>query len=256
MIITKLQGGLGNQLFQWGYGKSLAEKHKTELFLDVSFYDNQYGNTYRNFELFKFPNIKDINQYTNKQNSIQIIDDFNYKIFDYENNNNYFLNGYWQSEKYFIDIKETIRKELSIGNETQEKLNKFIIGDCISLHIRRTDYITSNGFHPVLTMDYYNLALEKIKDYDNILIFSDDIEWCKKNLSFKNMIFIENNTNIEDLWLMSLCKHNIIANSSFSWWGAWLNENQSKIVVAPNDWFGAQTNLNNLDIIPDNWVKI
>lgn len=256
MIITKIQGGLGNQLFQWAYGKSLAMKYKTDLSLDVSFYDNQYGNTYRNFELFNFPKLTNVNQHNVKQNCIEIIDDFNYKLFDYQKDNNYFLNGFWQSEKYFIDIKENIKEELSIDTETLEKLNKIAIGNCVSLHIRRTDYVVSNGFHPVLTMDYYNLALEIIKDYDNVLIFSDDIEWCKQNLSFKNMIFVENNTNIEDLWLMSLCKNNIIANSSFSWWGAWLNNNNDKKIIAPKKWFGINANLNCSDIVPTNWVKI
>ena len=140
--------------------------------------------------------------------------------------------------------------------KTLEKLKKKINGKSISLHVRRTDYVTSNGFHPVQTVEYYNKAIETIGSYDQILVFSDDINWCKENLNYDNVLFVENQDNLEDMWLMSLCDHNIIANSSFSWWGAWLNQNKDKIVIAPKNWFGSQSNLNDLDIIPNNWVKI
>ena len=95
-----------------------------------------------------------------------------------------------------------------------------------------------------------------IGDYKNIVVFSDDIPWCKENLIFDNIIFIEGNKDYEDLWLMSLCEHNIIANSSFSWWGAWLNENKNKKVVSPLNWFGQQSNTNQSDIVPESWIKI
>ena len=124
------------------------------------------------------------------------------------------------------------------------------------MHIRRTDYTTSNGYHPVQTVEYYKKALEIIGEYDKLFIFSDDIEWCRNNLKFDNMIFIEGNTDIEDLYLISLCKHNIIANSSFSWWGAWLNKNPNKKVIAPSKWFGDMANLNESDIVPEGWIRI
>jgi hypothetical protein len=92
--------------------------------------------------------------------------------------------------------------------------------------------------------------------YDNILVFSDDISWCKDNLKFDKMNFIEGLDNVEDMWLMSLCDNNIIANSSFSWWGAWLNSNFNKKVIAPLHWFGDSANLNTSDIIPTNWIRI
>lgn len=256
MVITKIQGGLGNQMFQWAYGKALSIKHNTDLLLDVGYYSNQGIDTPRKFDLINFPNLTYKQPQLENKNIVQVNDNFYYSDLKYDENYNYFLNGFWQSEKYFIDIEEIIRKELAIDKETEEKLKNNIIGNCVSLHIRRTDYVTSNGYHPVLTMDYYHLALEIIENYDNVLIFSDDVEWCKNNLSFKNMVFIENNTNIEDLWLMSLCNHNIIANSSFSWWGAWLNNNTDKIVIAPKKWFGEYTNLNEKDIIPNKWLKI
>jgi hypothetical protein len=93
-------------------------------------------------------------------------------------------------------------------------------------------------------------------DYNNIFVFSDDITWCRNNLGFKNMIFVEGNVDIEDLWLMSLCEKNIIVNSSFSWWGAYLNTSKDKVVIAPSNWFGPSAGLNSSDIIPDEWNKI
>jgi hypothetical protein len=256
MIITKLQGGLGNQIFQWAYGKALSEKYNTSLFLDLNFYENQTGNTFRVFELDKFPNIKlETTKFENKQ-TIEVIDSFTYTELKHDKNFNYYLNGFWQSEKYFYEFSEIIKNELEPDITTLEKLSSKMSNNSVSLHIRRTDYVTSNGYHPVQSIDYYNKALEIIGDYDQLLIFSDDINWCKENLNYKNMVFIENQTNIEDMWLMSLCKHNIIANSSFSWWGAWLNKNEDKIVIVPKNWFGDFTNLNSLDIFANNWITI
>lgn len=256
MIVSKIQGGLGNQLFQWAYGKYLSIKYDTELYLDTNFYYNQIGNTLRNFELNKFPNLKYIEPNITEKPIIQLSDNFEYNEFIYDQNYHYYLNGFWQSEKYFLDISDIIKKELLPNNDFFKKLKIDTNENNVSLHIRRTDYITSNGFHPVQTIEYYNNALEYIGDYEKLLIFSDDIEWCKNNLSFNKMLFIENSDNVEDIWLMSLCKHNIIANSSFSWWGAWLNENPNKKVIAPKNWFGTQSNLNTDNIIPNNWIKI
>jgi hypothetical protein len=257
MIITKIQGGLANQIFQWSYGKFLSEKYNTELLLDLSFYQNQSGVTKRIFSLNKFPNLtyKIFQGITNNNQTLAVNDNFNYTELNYNSNYNFYLNGYWQSEKYFIEIHDLIKKELKHSDEFAKKF-VFLDKINISLHIRRTDYVASNGYHPVQPISYYQQALEMMCDYDNLFIFSDDIEWCKNNLKFERMIFIENQDDVEDLWLMSLCKHNIIANSSFSWWGAWLNSNQDKKVIAPENWFGSQTNLNTSDIIPDKWIKI
>jgi hypothetical protein len=255
MIISKLQGGLGNQLFQWAYGKALAVKYDTNLFLDTSFYSNQIGNTPRVYELDKFPNIIYQNPDIEPKKTIMVVDNFNYSELLYNENHNYHLNGFWQSEKYFSNISDLIREQLQPTTETLKKLKQYINGKSISLHVRRTDYVTSNGFHPVQTLEYYNKALEIIGNYDQLLVFSDDINWCKENLNYENVLFIENQDNVEDLWLMSLCDHNIIANSSFSWWGAWLN-NKDKIVIAPKKWFGEFTNLNTTNIVPKKWLLI
>jgi hypothetical protein len=255
MIITKLQGGLGNQLFQWAYGKSLSIKHGVEFFLDKSFYDNQIGVTIRGYELNKFPNLKKP-QFMNVLGLFVVSDDFNYRELYYDKKKSYYLNGYWQSEKYFKGIESIIREELQVPNESLEKFSNLPINENnVSIHIRRTDYVTSNGYHPVQSIEYYQKGLDIIGEYDNIFVFSDDINWCKENLQFKNMIFIEGFDNMEDIWLMSLCKNNIIANSSFSWWGAWLNRNPNKKVISPKNWFG-NVNINTNDIIPSDWILI
>jgi hypothetical protein len=259
MIISKIQGGLGNQMFQYAYGKHLSNKYNTNFKLDIRFYDYQ-GTPKREFILNKFTNINvdtDMNFSLSGQ-IYKIDDDFNYREIPNPLSDNYYLDGYWQSEKYFKESESIIREEFKPSEEIINKLLKtpFIDSNTISLHVRRTDYVTSNGYHPVQSIEYYKNAVDQIGEYDYIFIFSDDIKWCKENLHFKNVIFIEGFTDIEDLYLMSLCKNNIIANSTFSWWGAWLNNNPNKKVISPIKWFGDKTNLNNSDIIPNNWVKI
>ena len=247
---------MGNQLFQWAYGKSLAVKYNTSLLLDTSFYSNQTVDTFRNYELDKFPNLIYQNPNNELKETIKVDDNFHYNELLYNENYNYYLNGFWQSEKYFLKNSDLIREQLQPTIEIIEKLKQQINGKSVSIHVRRTDYVTSNGFHPVQTIEYFNKAVETIGYYDQLFVFSDDINWCKENLKYKNILFVENQDNLEDMWLMSLCDHNIISNSSFSWWGAWLNQNKDKIVISPKNWFGSQSNLNDLDITPIDWIKI
>jgi hypothetical protein len=252
MVTVKLQGGLGNQLFQWAFAKSLSYKHNVDVYLDKSLYLNQVGITEREFSLNKFPNIKyNINTTTNTNRFIIISDDFRYKEYNFEKTNSYYFDGYWQSEKHFKNIKEIILKELFLDFDLHNIIP--IKNNSISLHIRRTDYVSSNGLHPVQSIDYYKKAIDVIGDYDYIYVFSDDINWCKNNLNFPNMVFIEGNDNVTDLCLQSMCKNNIIANSSFSWWGAWLNKNEDKKVIAPSNWFGPNMPYSG-DIIPEEWI--
>ena len=259
MIIVKLQGGVGNQLFQWALSKSLSLKHNIDSFLDINGYKNQIGITERNFLLSNFPNIV-FNVFGGFYGNDGLIvrDNFYFKEFNIEKNKKYFFDGYWQSEKYFLNYEKEIKNNLSPSQETLNKLLSLNVlnNNSVSLHIRRTDYVKSNGLHPVQSVDYYKKALDIIGHYDNILVFSDDIEWCKNNIKFENINFIEGISDIENIFLMSMCKNNIIANSSFSWWGAWLNNNGNKQVIAPKNWFGPQLGLNTSDIVPETWIKI
>lgn len=259
MMVIKLQGGLGNQLFQWAFYKSLDNSTNESCFLDNSLYEAQMGITEREFSLDKFPNIKyKINVKNTEPIPFRLTDNFYYHKFNLPPNQNYYFDGYWQTEKYFKDIEPQIRYELSPNEEIKKKLFKIIPknNNSISLHIRRTDYLKSNGFHPVQDIKYYDEAIKLIGDYDFLYVFSDDIDWCKKNLRYENIIFVGDNNNVTDIWLQSICKNNIIANSSFSWWGAWLNNNPNKKVIAPKLWFGQHVNINSGDIVPDEWIKL
>lgn len=251
MIISKIQGGLGNQLFQWAFGRCLAEKYKTTLVLDTSFFHQQNKRT---FALHGFPFIRysETTSYVFRDYCL-IRDDYCFKTHHINSNMNYFLDGYFQCEKYFKDIEDVIREELKPNDNFVSIVDKSKIS--VSLHVRRGDYVSLQYYHPLQEVEYYQKALSLIGGYDIIYVFSDDIEWCKKNLNFENIIFIDNSNEYESLWNMSMCTHNIIANSSFSWWGAWLNSNINKKIVAPLKWFGPNAIVSAKDIYCNGWIK-
>ena len=262
MIVTKLKGGLGNQIFQWAYAKNISLLYNIPLYLDIDFYDkNITGITKRTYSLNSFPklNTNFINDIKNNGKKFITFNEPNaYSKISYNDSYNYYFDGYFQSEKYFLESSFVIKNELAPTDVFLKRIKNtpLIESNTISLHVRRTDYVTSNGYHPIQSIEYYKNALDIIGKYEYLFIFSDDINWCKENLKFDNMIFIEGNDDVEDIWLMSMCKHNIIANSTFSWWGAWLNSNPNKKVIAPTNWFGINTNINTNDLVPDGWIKI
>ena len=168
------------------------------------------------------------------------------------------LAGYFQTEKYFKHIEEEIRSDFSFKDEILEPCKEMIgsAGDAIALHVRRTDYLT-NPNHTALGLDYYKKALKQFDDTSSVLVFSDDPEWCKEQELFSGDRFMisESEDKYVDLCLMSLCKQHVIANSSFSWWGAWLSGSDD--VVAPVRWFGKDNqDKNTKDLIPERWVRI
>jgi hypothetical protein len=182
---------------------------------------------------------------------------FYYSPVAYTNNLN--LHGYFQCEAYFKHCESIIRFHFE-PTETVVATMKDLYKDVLdkrtcSIHVRRGDY-TNNPVHDVCDIGYYNRAIEQVKsrtDVDEFLVFSDDITWCKDK--FKgNYTFVDGNLDVEDMFLMSMCKNHIIANSSFSWWGSWLNNNPSKITVAPLRWFG--TDINAKDVYTQNMIKI
>jgi hypothetical protein len=180
-----------------------------------------------------------------------------------------YLAGYWQSEKYFADVAELIRQEFTLKSEpdklNQQVLDEIEVTNSVSLHIRRGDYVSDpviNQVHGVLGLDYYSRAVNFVAGrttQPHFFVFSDDIAWAKENLRLSfPLSFVEHNVEdreYEDLRLMCHCKHHIIANSSFSWWGAWLNASPDKIVVSPEKWF-SDLSLDTKDLIPEHWVKI
>ncbi|NMD00724.1 MAG: alpha-1,2-fucosyltransferase [Bacteroidales bacterium] len=175
--------------------------------------------------------------------------------------------GTWQSELYFKEaineIKESFVFKIELLSQTTKKIAEQIQKtNSISIHIRRGDYLNSqysNGFAEICTPDYYRKAIEYISDRiknPTFYIFTDEIEWVSQNFIIENSVYVQHNTDKDswqDLYLMSLCQHNIIANSSFSWWGAWLNNNPEKIVVAPSKWW---KQFEHDDVVPSNWIRI
>lgn len=291
MIIVKLMGGLGNQMFQYAAAKSLACKHGVEVKVDLSYLnaDSKGSYTPRKYELDIFaPSIKIAQQSElktfNKEHTKlsrllrRKMPSLFKNLYAVESGSKYhsaftnfpkntYLEGFWQSEKYFENYKDQIRLDFSINTplpiELEGVQNKIKSTNSVSLHVRRGDYITlksANDFHGIPSIDYYQTSLDSISEKNKdleLFIFSDDIEWCKQNLNFKLPLhFIHHPFEAcWDMFLMSNCKHNIIANSSFSWWGAWLNKNPDKIVIAPKNWFADKT-INTSDLIPKEWIRL
>lgn len=239
IISTRLMGGLGNMLFQISTAFAISLRDKKEFICDISdmMAPHKSYHYYQNniFRKIKFSN--DIGDY-----SLIGEKSFNYNEIP-SHNGNIKLNGYFQSEKYFVNFRREILSLFEIDRDTEEYINEkyqeVLNKSTCSIHVRRGDYVHLPNHHPTQNIDYYKEAVKIIGNEKTYLIFSDDIDWCRSNFNFINdKIFITNNTDFQDLYLMSKCDHNIIANSTFSWWGAWMNENINKKVVTPKIWFG------------------
>jgi hypothetical protein len=173
------------------------------------------------------------------------------------------LQGYFQTEKYFKHIEDEIRKDFTFKDEILKPCKEMIssVENPVALHVRRTDYLTNSENHFNLSLDYYSAALKHFDDDRNVIVFSDDPQWCKEQELFSDDRFLvsENTDNRVDLCLMTLCDDFIIANSSYSWWGAWLSTNKNKKVIAPFQWFGKTgytKDHNTKDLIPNDWTRI
>lgn len=297
MIIVKLVGGLGNQLFQYAFARSVSSRLKTDFRLD-----NNPFKTYYKFHKYSLGHFNIKEQFVKdsdffgfvwfvKQNKIfgtfykyfrpkSMLSSFYYPeqsyLFDssvFRRNGTYFDGG-WVTEKYFKDIETELREELTLktalSDYSQEISEEIKNSHAIALHVRRADYVTGNTYkdvpliHGTCSMEYYKSAIEYVTKREpspHFFIFSDDYEWSVDNFKFLNypVTCVKNSAekNYEDLMLMSQCKHNIIANSTFSWWGAWLNNHKNKMVIAPKKWFNAhKPGTNTDDIIPDTWIKL
>lgn len=264
MIFCNLRGGLGNMLFQIAATISLSIDNGVESC---------------------FPNLRNHLQYLNLDNHynsdlnhsheylifLKKLQSFNVAHFDsiieYPFDfvkkdipkNNVLINGFFQSEKYFKHNREDIINLLDLKNtlELPYKYKGLFSNKCTSIHVRRGDYVKYPNLHPTQSIQYYLDSSYLLKHKTDIfLVFSDDIKWCKENLKINNAVYIENEKDYIELYLMSLCDNNIISNSSFSWWGAWLNENENKTVIGPKKWFGSDITHNTGDIIPEDWIKI
>ena len=255
MIITShLMGGLGNQMFQIAKAKTEGLKNNVEVvFRPISFIPmegNQptkyINNVFRNI---KFDNITDqLLRISEPSWSYNQIDPLYYTSIEYY--------GYYQSSKNFGNFKNEIK---DLFQPTKEFINKIknlypsvFEQNSISIHIRRGDYTTVSDILPVIDKSYINKSLSLIKDKGPIFIFSNDKDWAKENLKYENSIVVDNLEDYEELWMISLCKNNIMSNSSFSWWGSYLNNNNNQVYV-PSIWFGPNGEKNYQDIYESNW---
>ena len=290
MIITNIIGGLGNQMFQYAAGRALSLARGASLRLDISGFTG-YG-LHQGFELqrvFSCPmqiaTEGDVRSILGWQSSSLIrrilarpgLSGFRRQGFVVEPHFHYwpgisnippdsYMSGYWQSESYFQAAAQAIRCDFTFkpsfnlrNAELAEQIGQV---NAVSLHVRRGDYADNkktNATHGLCSLDYYRMAIQHVErrvDQPHFFIFSDDQSWAQEYLKIEFPCrYIDHNQGVEsynDMRLMSLCKHHIIANSSFSWWGAWLNANQNKIVVAPKKWFAS--NKNTGDLLPSSWV--
>ncbi|CAL65542.1 alpha-1,2-fucosyltransferase [Christiangramia forsetii] len=294
-VIVEIMGGLGNQMFQFAVAKLLAEKNSSVLLVDTNFY-KEISQNLKDFPRYFSLGIFDISYKMGTENGMVNFKNLSFKNrvsrklglnypkifkeksyrFDadlFNKKTPIYLKGYFQSYKYFIGVESKIRQwfefpyeNLGVGNE--EIKSKILEKTSVSVHIRRGDYVENKKtkeFHGNCSLEYYKNAityfLDIVKEF-NIVFFSDDISWVRDE--FKDLpnekVFVTGNlheNSWKDMYLMSLCDHNIIANSSFSWWAAWLNNNSEKNVIAPKKWFAdIDQEQKSLDLLPPSWIRM
>ncbi len=289
-MIIRLSGGLGNQMFQYAFGRSLSIQKKCDLLIDISGYDRQHpGDTPRAYKLNKLQ-VKGTlatDKDTAKRNSFvgnifskihrklnpEKLYAYNKKTADNAHCDSY-IEGFWQNEKYFAEHADAIRKDFMLAElfgPAAERMHERIriSNNPVSLHIRRGDYVSdlkTHLYHGTLPIEYYQKALKHLTDHIGshftVFIFSDDIEWARTHAhqyvpESAEIVYVSDNNiaDYEEMALMSLCQHHIIANSSFSWWGAWLNPRKEKVVIAPKQWT-ANPAIDSSDATPANWIRM
>ena len=253
-------GRLGNQMFQYAALRGIADKHGYDFTIPESDFNDEW-NDHQLFEVFDLPNLK---------NRGRVADKFlQERQFNYDPElveqcpDDVSLYGYFQTERYFSHIADSIKEDFTFKKDVVENCKEVMeeLSEPIALHVRRTDYVEKSQDHPPCSMKYYHEALKRFHEKRPVVIFSDDVKWCKEQDIFKPDRFLvsETDNNVYDLCMMTMCDDYIIANSSFSWWGAWLSHNPDPTVIAPKKWFGdtGYTAKNNTeDICPDRWVRI
>ena len=295
MIVTRLQGGHSNQLFQYATGRCLAMRLGVELYMDTQWFSTiAEGDTPRVYELDHYV----FDQKFIDRGDFTLIEDaptpskrrlrffarrpdtpaldhcrqsghgFDGRILQLPDNS--YLDGWWQDERYFKEIRQTLLEELDlrdpVAGKDAEWLRQIRNGISVSLHVRRGDYVANPAtkrFHGTLGISYYEAALERLAELTGqpnleLFVFSNDIEWCTQHLrlGYPTTFIDSGNSGAEDMRLMKHCKHHIVANSSFSWWGAWLGDHSGNVVIAPKNWFSdAQANAET-EIVPPSWIRL
>jgi len=290
MILTRISGGLGNQMFQYAAGRRLALVRGTGLLLDLSPIDDPRVKTPRRYELHAYPiratiaSAAELEAIAARRDSLaariarracggrrdaatERHFHFDPEVLDLPDGS--CLQGYWQSERYFADAADDVRRELTLERPAAARnallLERIESCNAVSVHVRRGDYVTvaqAHATHGLCSLDYYRGAArylaERVAD-PVFFAFSDDPDWVRENLRLEGeTVVVDHNgpdAGPEDLRLMSRCAHHVIANSTFSWWGAWLDPRPDKVVVAPERWFqdGAR---DTSDLVPASWIRL
>ena len=274
--VVVFNGGLGNQMFQYAFYLQLKQLYPRSLF---AFDLKQAQRCHYGYELDKVFNITSSSQIEEYQKlkkhslrclvRLHLVEQRNCLEYDSSVLKRRFFyytryDGYWQSEKYFLDAADAVRtsfvfNESLLNNATKDFSKLLMSGNYVSVHIRRGDYLKQPEVFGLCSDEYYLRAIEYIKEkteYPRFVFFSDEIEWVKKKYNEEGSVYVDwnqGNESWQDMYLMTQCKHHIIANSSFSWWGAWLNPRDEKIVVAPQQWFATSPNY---DVLPENWYVV
>lgn len=284
MKVVEIRGGLGNQMFQYAFYLALKHKYK-DVFCDINqfkHYNYSLHNGYELAQLFAVkPELISIEQQKAMFGRNKLFRRLAFKWFHQykqvviekglgfsprylQDYGNVFLRGYWQSEKYFTDVKDIVRQTFrfpQLAEKNADKLSKLANYNLIAVHVRRGDYVNHPLYEGICILDYYQQAIAYMSHHvDNpyFIFFSDDPNWCQQQFQMDNMCIVDWNAggnSYQDMQMMSLCQHNIIANSSFSWWGAWLNDHVSKIVISPKKWLNDDKACVD-DIIPQTWIKM
>lgn len=290
MVIVNLKGGLGNQMFQYALGRALAIQNNSELKMDLTHlllrppandstpreYSLGFLNIVEQFASLTDRRVFGLDSLWGKVRSRVLRSKVHHeRHFHFDPivsglSGDIYLDGYWQSPKYFESIEATIKKEFDFKNEIDKKHSLLAVeittNESVCVHVRRTDYVSNPRTyltHGVCSLEYYFNSIayisSKISDF-KVFVFSDDISWCRRNITIKHPhrfvgCGVRNNSFQEDFHLMSLCDHFIISNSTFSWWAAWLGKNPRKMVIAPSKWFNDPA-IDTSYLIPRGWVRL
>lgn len=267
MISCILKGGLGNQMFQIAAVIELSLNNRIPFCFDESTWPTMGGaggeafqasppKNYLNniFRKLPFKIIK-------SKNMFNIYNEPFFHYSEIQPRHNLLLNGYFQSDKYFIKNSKIIKKVFSPSKNIIEEFNsKYRLDnehELVSIHVRRGSHLRNPKYHGSCDLKYFQNSMSEFSDNARFLVFSDDMKWCKENFNDERFVFVEGRKDYEDLYFMSLCDHNIICNSTFSWWSAWLNTNESKKVISPKKWFGPGYSHHDLsDLTPTGWTII
>ena len=242
-VLPLISGGLGNNLFMIANAYAKARKYNKKLYIPKRGIDQEYiDNVFKKFDV-----LQEVDD--NRVYNLEVPSDTTHTLYS----------GYFQSEQYFDEYSEEIKDlfgpPIEFVNRIRLEIPALFVKETTAINVRRGDYLYYPNYHPTVSKEYIFEAIKHAPS-EQYLIVSDDIPWCKVNLNIENAIYLEGYNRYEQLWVLSMCHHFIISNSSFSWWGAYLSRNKSKIVIAPETWYGSDGLSDYESIYCKGWSKL